>query len=402
MLSLYRLLFRPAVQPTLEQRFLLSVLRIDSDEVARQEVVDLVRQGIDWARVLHDMDQHRVESLLYWQLQACLGEFIPADVLAKLKHAYETQRWSNLHLSGQMAKIVRDMAAHGIDVLPLKGAAFALMLYDNPFLREYKDIDLLVHHKAQQAAQDILLANGYRLAEWLAEDPTKIQDEFLEPQHLTFVRVEASHLAVTQVELHWSVSMSFSSFEAHAEGLWSRVLPVQVGGFRFSGLPSDELLIILVMHGAKHMWASLHWLYDLVMFDRRYPDFDWEGLLHTAEQRGIKRLMLVSLMTAHRLIGLPLSPAVRAAVEQDAIVPILAGYNIDMFYDANRFDTPNGQFRFVAFQLLVRQSLRERLHYLIYTLRHRRSRTTRILLIELLVGTIVIIAALFFLLDVLT
>jgi len=160
-------------------------------------------------------------------------------------------------------------------------------------------------------------------------------------------------------------------------------------------LPPDDMLIILLMHGAKHMWGSLHWLYDLSAFVQRHPDFDWSALLAETARRGVKRLTLVSFVTAEQVLGLPLPAALEQAVDADPVARAMARFNADLLFDPTPLDTPSGQLRFVLYQLLMREFLPEQAAYLIYTLRHRRSPATRTLLIELIGAALLLVALIY-------
>lgn len=402
LLSFYRRLFRPVRPETPEERLLLLLLRVELDSAAQEAVHALIRAGIDWNRLLSLAATHRVSALAYVRIQACFADVTPAQTLAALERVYQAQRWDNLNMTSQMAKLVGAMEGAGIAALPLKGPAVALSLYDNLFLREYKDVDLLVRSSELERAKAIMEGQGYRLADWLNEAPEKTLNEFHEPQHVTYIRVQSAQDTGVQVELHWGIATSFGAFKADEARLWSRVRRETVGGFTLPGLPPDDLLIILLMHGAKHMWGSLHWLYDLAAFVQRYPDFDWAALLAETERRGIKRLTLVSLATAEQMLGLPLPEAVGQAVSADPMTPVMAGFNADLLFDPSPLDTPNGQFRFVLYQLLMRESLREQAAYLIYTIHHRRSPATRTLLIEIIGGILLVLAVLYILILILT
>jgi hypothetical protein len=93
------------------------------------------------------------------------------------------------------------------------------------------------------------------------------------------------------------------------------------------------------------------------------------------------------------LLGLALPPALRTAANQDPYVGIMAAHTADLLFDARPLDTSGGQFRFVLFQLLLRPTWGLRAAYLVYTLRHRRSPATRLLLLQVIAVAILIGAA---------
>jgi hypothetical protein len=395
LLSFYRRLFRATRTNACEERLLLLLLRFELDSAAQDEARALIRAGVDWDRLLKLAEAHRVSALAYVRIQACFADVVPAEALAALARVYQAQRWDNLNMTSQMAKLVGALEGAGIAVLPLKGPAVALSLYDSLFLREYKDVDLLIRSSELERAKAVMEGQGYRLADWLDEAPEKTLNEFHEPQHVTYIRVQSAHDTGVQVELHWGIATSFEAFKADEARLWRRVRRETIGGFTLPMLPPDDMLIILLMHGAKHMWGSLHWLYDLSAFVQRHPDFDWSALLAETARRGVKRLTLVSFVTAEQVLGLPLPAALEQAVDADPVARAMARFNADLLFDPTPLDTPSGQLRFVLYQLLMREFLPEQAAYLIYTLRHRRSPATRTLLIELIGAALLLVALIY-------
>jgi hypothetical protein len=74
----------------------------------------------------------------------------------------------------------------------------------------------------------------------------------------------------------------------------------------------DDLLLMLAVHGGKHLWERLAWLTDVVQVVDAHPDLDWPDLLGRARARGGERQLLVALALGRALLGLAL-PAVVAA-----------------------------------------------------------------------------------------
>lgn len=388
--SLIHWLFRPLHADT-PDKLLLAVLSVDFMPTQLRTTGDaLLKMPVDWAELLRQSKMHRVSGLVYLRLRDCFAQQVPPSVLALFEAEYRAQQWDTLDMTAQMTKIVQRLAAVGIEALPLKGPAIALHLYETPFARDYKDIDLLVRRDQLDRAAAALEGMGYDRAVWLEDSPGTLLNEFHMSQHQTYIRTYADRPNITQIELHWAVATSFGSFADDEARLWSRVEPVNYGGFRFLALPPDDLLIILLMHGAKHMWSSLHWLVDLAAFVQRYPAFDWDAFLDTAHARQIKRLAGVAFATAERLLGLALPSALRAAADQDPYVAIMAAHTADLLFDSRRLDTSGGQFRFVLFQLLLRPTWGLRAAYLVYTLRHRRSPATRLLLLQVVAAAVVV------------
>jgi hypothetical protein len=97
---------------------------------------------------------------------------------------------------------------------------------------------------------------------------------------------------------------------------------------QFRTLSDQDLMLVLCVHAAKHAWMQLSWLCDIVQLARS-RSLDWEALQAQATRLGIERIVAVSFLLAHKLLGasLPLGPPGDPAVEALArrILPLIVG-----------------------------------------------------------------------------
>ena len=83
---------------------------------------------------------------------------------------------------------------------PYKGPALAVQLYGNVALRQFSDLDILVHPRDVLLARDLLLAEGYSPLPPLTEG----QQAVLLRTQCNFPFTRESKRMI--VELHWTVS----------------------------------------------------------------------------------------------------------------------------------------------------------------------------------------------------
>ena len=123
----------------------------------------------------------------------------------------------------------------------LKGVHLAATVYDSTSLREMSDVDVLVPREHLQAVVDAVAARGYR------------------PLHGTEIDVESSvghHLArlvkpdAAGIEVHWSVTPAGDPHAIDSTDLWTRAVPVTIGGIGVLGLCREDLLLHLCYHAA--------------------------------------------------------------------------------------------------------------------------------------------------------
>ena len=79
-----------------------------------------------------------------------------------------------------------------------------------------------------------------------------------------------------------------------------------MNGRPLSALATEDLILFLYIHGAKHGWPLLSWICDLAGLIHRGVGIGWSALLFRAEASQYRRALLLGLKLAHELIGVPI------------------------------------------------------------------------------------------------
>jgi hypothetical protein len=300
-----------------EAELLLCCARTSKDSETASRMTALLREDIDWLRVLELARKHRMMPLLYWHLGVGAFEAIPTHFSEELRSSFHQNSLRNLQLTGELLRITRTFEAHTIPIVPYKGPVLAAMAYENLALREFNDLDILVHKQDVARARDLLISMGYRQQNRLA----KAQEAaFLKTQReYVFARKDG-----TVVELHWAVMPRILSFELEPEDLWDRVSSITLGGDTVSTFSPDDTLLFLCAHGSKHFWYRLAWICDVAELIRVTETIDWERLTEHAGRLGAQRMLFLGLLLANDLIGSPLPQGVTEKIQSDRVVKSLA------------------------------------------------------------------------------
>ena len=83
-------------------------------------------------------------------------------------------------------------------------------------------------------------------------------------------------------------------------------------------------MLILCMHGAKHLWKNLGWICDVAELLRGQPALNWDQVRHEARRLRSERLLQLGLQLAERLLQAPLPSDVLREARRDAIGRVLA------------------------------------------------------------------------------
>ncbi|MGV3753958.1 MAG: nucleotidyltransferase family protein, partial [Verrucomicrobiota bacterium] len=103
------------------------------------------------------------------------------------------------------------------------------------------------------------------------------------------------------VELHQMVVQPHFSVSLNADELMHGAASVKTPGGSIPVPTPEKLLLMLCIHGSKHVWERLIWSYDVVLFIRAYPRLDWSGLWKYAQRCRAERMLSLGLLLAEGL-----------------------------------------------------------------------------------------------------
>ena len=135
--------------------------------------------------------------------------------------------------------------------MPFKGLLTARDIYGDIGLRSFSDLDLLVKKNQALKASNLLKNQGFfpeiALDQRQAEKYIQVED------NMSF-RFKENSLTV---ELHWEMSGYYLSKPLFFEDLEARAGNIEIHNQHFLNLSSEDLLLYLCVHGAKHGWKYL-------------------------------------------------------------------------------------------------------------------------------------------------
>jgi hypothetical protein len=320
----------------------------------------LLLENMDWEYVLQTARRHGVAPLLYWHLDAVSPEVVPEDVFDRLRDHFRANNLRNLFLTGELLRILKAFEAYGILAVPYKGPALAASAYGNLALREFHDLDVLVHRHDVPKAKEVLASMGYRALYQLtgAREAAFLLSQCEHP----FVRDDGK----CSVELHWEVIESHF-FPLDTERLWDRLDQIPLGGDTVLNLSPEDMLLILCVHGTKHAWERLGWICDVAELIRVHQDIGWERVTKQASVPGGERMLLLGLFLARDLLGADLPEEVSRRVQADPTLKALARRILERLFwetgDSSGFLMGYEAPALHTLHLEVRERLRDKIRY---------------------------------------
>jgi hypothetical protein len=302
-----------------EWRLLRLCARTHLEAGAAAQIRKLAAGELVWANLAAMAARHQVEALLGRHLRQVCPDATPRAILRRLDEVAERVRRRNGMLALELIRLQRLFAANGITVIPLKGAALAATIYGDLAARSFSDLDFLVQAQDCARTERLLCAHGYRRSPY--ERDLALPGRLLGAQyHRQYWRPDARVL----VEVHWRVvPWTFAPALATTD-LWARVRTQQVLGTPMAVPAAEDLLLLLCLHGSRHLWGQLSYVCDVAECLRAYPRICWQQALERARRQHVERILLLGVILAWQLLDAPVPADVLGAARRNAVVAWLA------------------------------------------------------------------------------
>jgi hypothetical protein len=275
--------------------------------LGRKAVEPPVAQGLDWAYLKRQASLHAVEPSLARYCEERATE-VPVAVMEQLRHEQADLRAYNFFLWQELGRLTGTLTAKGVDVLAWKGPALGMAAYGDLSLRQSADLDLLVRAAQMSASVSELSSLGYR--ENVDEDANTRNLERSSPK--------------VMVDLHQMVVQPHFSLAMEADELLEGAVMVEAMGIGIPVPAPEKLLLLLCVHGSKHVWERLAWICDVALFIRANPNLNWERLREIARACRAVRMLNVGLLLAEGLATGSVPPEQRELAQADSNAARLA------------------------------------------------------------------------------
>ncbi len=286
--------------------------RVAAGESTRDGVLATADGISDWSGAIALASD---QGLLPWLARTLHGAPIPQSASESIQLLAELAGARSLAQLQTLANITHAFERNGIATLPYKGPLLSMQLYGDVGLRQSTDLDVVVGRENFHAARRLLIANGFPSRHGHTVEREQLLFDWL--GHATFGADEQF------VELHWRFAPRQFPFVLTANDAHARAQHILVGGVRFPIMQASDLLVTLAMHGTRHLYERLEWLAGFWrLFRDSRPTI--EELLPHATRLRARRMLLVSIALAERVLQAKVSEPWRAVIAADAHVPALA------------------------------------------------------------------------------
>lgn len=288
---------KPIPDPELELLLRCARMQIDTDGAAR--IAEIVSRDMDWEHVVVTARRHGLIPLLHRTLASVRPSGVAPPTLEHLRTLAEAIRFQNLVKAKALLDTLLALEGAGIAAIPYKGPALAVFLFKDLALREFGDIDLLIARRDAVRAKRLLVERGYSVQR-RTSDRWDWAWAFL---YQEFVLTVPRHRY--DVDLSWRAGPWYWRIPDFPASLWGRLGRLPMLGSDVPWPASEDLLLILCLHGSKHRWEELKWLVDVAELLRVGTEIDWRTLVGEAHRIGAYRMLAVGLLLANDLLDAP-------------------------------------------------------------------------------------------------
>lgn len=316
-----------------------------------KETLEKLIPEADWDAVLALARRHRLVPLLFSRLRESRLS-VPAAIGEMLRAEYERNAFHSIANARELICILGKFAELKISAMPFKGVVLATSVYKDLTTRPAGDLDLLIFERDLRDASAALISQGYRLTTEIHEDGSPAVENYYE------YHFERSADGMV-VELRWRLELTQPKFRHNLgmEWLWPKRHTTKLAGVEVPDMDPESALLVLCMHGSKHVWSRLIWVCDVARLISAHTSLDWHAARREAKRVGLWRCVALGSLLAHRICGAYLPARILRDFESDTRARKLADYFQKHIFDHHEAP-PEGRIPYNIQLLGMRDRLR--------------------------------------------
>jgi len=275
----------------------------------------LLHEGVVWRGITFLAERNKSEALLYRLMKNARPDLVPDHILIRLRKAYLNTFERNEAFKEIVGHIHSNMEEQAVPHVFVRGLVLAELIYGNPALRRYSDLDLLVTRSDVSRALECLESIG------ALRRAGSLPDYYYMNYHFHVERQFTEGRCVT-VELHWNLDHRYTMFTIDIPRVIHDCPRLSVGGVEMPVLHPVDQMLGLCLHAAKHCPAIRYfpdspllarrvlldgWLtqvVDIAMYLNTYQSVDWNEIHHRSQSWGMETIVYAGLRSVINILGL--------------------------------------------------------------------------------------------------
>lgn len=272
------------------------------------ELLELIKNDIDWDNLFEYASSHRLIPHLYWNLKTYQFA-LPPNVFNKLTETFRTISNNNLLLLAELVKLTKLFENEGLEAIPYKGSVLSILAYNNLSFRQFGDIDLFIKSSDASLIKNVMLLNGYELLR-----PIHIEDNYYKKFEQEYQFINKNNFSI--IEIKWRIEGNFFSLPHNFEIIPNKLVHINSNNIHINTFSNIDHILILCIHAAKHDWNRLSWLCDISEFINS-QEIDWFEILEKSSKMNIKKILSINLILTMDLFDLKLPDNICRVITSD-------------------------------------------------------------------------------------
>ncbi len=259
-----------------------------------------------------------------------MAQAVPFEIQQHLGTEYQRNVFHSLANTAELIAVLKEFDQEGIPAMPFKGVVLAASVYRDLNARPAGDLDVLIRPTDLSRATAVLLNRGYELKTDVQADGSPAATNSYEYH---FERKQDGMV----MELRWRLELTQPRFRRNLglDWVWPSHRTALLAGAEVPDMNPEMNLLVLCMHGSKHVWCRLIWVCDVAQLLRSHPDFDWQAVIRESKRSGLWRALAIGVLLVHRMTDIEVPEPVLLSFKSDATANRLA-----LHIAANMFDAP--------------------------------------------------------------
>ena len=264
-----------------------------------------------WEETIEAARQHGILPLLYSNLEAN-EPVIPPTVLELARREFERNAFHCITNAAELLQVLNEFEKAGIAALPFKGVVLGASAYGDMTARTAGDLDVLIYYRDLLPATRILIGRGYELKTKVSADGYPEAENYFEYH---FQRANDGMV----LELRWRLELTQPRYryDLGMDWVWPRRRTVKLAGADVPDFDAVSGLLMLCMHGSKHVWSRLIWICDVAKLLESEPELDWSSAQREAKRVGLWRCLALGVLLAREVAGAKVPAEVLRGFEKD-------------------------------------------------------------------------------------
>jgi Uncharacterised nucleotidyltransferase len=228
--------------------------------------------SLDWDWLIDRAQTHRVAALVASRLQSAAGDGLPDAVRTRLDDIKVQAAQRAAAAQATLRELAAALQVRGVPFLLIKGSVLAELVYADPLIRPFYDVDVIVRRESLPAAEALLRAWNYHLeGVWSLLGPRPSPPVAIDRAEAiarqSYLRIFHNLSYAPErgdrrrpIELHWNI-VPRGRLRVREEQLWERTTTAQVAGVDVRTLDGEAMLIHLAVHALDawfHGFKLLH------------------------------------------------------------------------------------------------------------------------------------------------